>query len=48
VINGSIFALLGLFLAFIYNVSFARFDARRLLIVQEMNAIGTAYLRLDL
>jgi hypothetical protein len=30
------------------NGAYSRFDARRQLIVQEANAIGTAYLRLDL
>jgi hypothetical protein len=34
-------------LAFTFSGAAARFDARRQLIVEEANAIGTAYLRLD-
>ena len=47
-IIGALFALLGLLLAFTFSGAYSRFDARRQLIVQEANAIGTAYLRLDL
>lgn len=47
-ITGAVFALLGLLIAFTFSGAFARFDARRQLIVQEANAIGTAYLRVDL
>jgi hypothetical protein len=47
-ITGAIFALLGLLMAFTFNGAYSRLDARRQLIVQEANAIGTAYLRLDL
>jgi hypothetical protein len=45
---GSVFALLGLLVAFTFAGAGSRFDARRQLVVQEANAIGTAYLRLDL
>jgi hypothetical protein len=45
---GAVFALLGLLIAFTFSGAYSRFDARRQLIVQEANAIGTAYLRLDL
>jgi hypothetical protein len=45
---GALFALLGLLLAFTFSGAYARFDARRQIIVQEVNAIGTAWLRLDL
>jgi len=45
---GALFALLGLLLAFTFSGAYSRFDARRQIIVQEVNAIGTAYLRLDL
>lgn len=45
---GAVFALLGLLIAFTFSGAYGRFDARRHLIVQEANAIGTAYLRLDL
>jgi len=48
VTEGAIFALLGLMLAFSFSGAAARLDARRQLVVQEANAIGTAYLRLDL
>jgi hypothetical protein len=44
----AIFALFGLLVAFTFSAAFARLDARRALIVAEANAIGTAYLRLDL
>jgi hypothetical protein len=44
----AVFALLGLLIAFTFSGGLSRFDARRAQIVQEANAIGTAYLRLDL
>lgn len=47
-LEGAIFGLLGLLVAFTFSSAAARFDARRHLIVEEANAIGTAYLRLDL
>jgi len=47
-VEGAIFGLLGLLLAFTFSGAAARFDARRLKIVDEANALGTAYLRLDL
>ncbi len=47
-IKGAIFALLGLLMAFTLSGAAVRFDTRRQLIVEEANAIGTAYLRLDL
>jgi len=47
-IEAAIFGLLGLILAFTFSGAAARFDNRRHLIVEEANAIGTAYLRLDL
>jgi len=46
-VDGAVFALLGLLLAFTFSGAAARFDTRRQLIVEEANAIGTAYLRLD-
>lgn len=48
VVEGAVFALLGLLIAFTFSGAAARFDQRRALIVEEANAIGTAYLRLDL
>ncbi|HRF07009.1 DUF4239 domain-containing protein [Accumulibacter sp.] len=47
-LDGAVFALLGLLIAFTFSGAAARFDERRNLIVQEANDIGTAYLRLDL
>lgn len=47
-IETAIFALLGLLLGFAFAGATSRFEARRDLIVKEANAIGTAYLRLDL
>jgi len=47
-IEGGVFALYGLLLAFTFSGAPARLDARRHLIAEEANAIGTAYLRLDL
>ena len=48
VVEGAVFGLLGLLVAFTFSGAAARFDTRRQLIVEETNAIGTAYLRLDL
>jgi hypothetical protein len=47
-IEAAVFALLGLLIAFTFSGAVSRFDDRRHLIVEETNAIGTAYLRLDL
>lgn len=47
-VQTAITGLLGLLLAFTVTGSASRFDARRRLIVDETNAIGTAWLRLDL
>lgn len=48
VVEGAIFALLGLLIAFTFSGAATRFDERRSLIIDEVNAIGTAYLRVDL
>jgi len=48
VVDGAVFALLGLIVAFTFSGAGARFDVRRQLMGREANAIGTAYLRLDL
>jgi len=45
--EGAVFGLLGLLIAFTFSGAAQRFDARRTLIVAEANAIGTAWLRLD-
>jgi len=47
-VEGAVFALFGLLLAFTFSGAGARFDTRRLQIASEANAIGTAFLRLDL
>jgi len=46
--EGAVFGILGLFLAFTFSGATDRFDQRRHLIVDEANAIGTAWLRIDL
>ena len=48
VVEGAVFALLGLLIAFTFSSAASRFDERRQLIVEETNDIGTAYLRLNL
>ncbi len=47
-VDGAIFGLLGLLVAFTFGGAITRFDSRRQLVVEEANDIGTAYLRLDL
>jgi hypothetical protein len=47
-IDGAIFALFGLLLAFTFSGAATRFDNHRSLITEETNDINTAYLRLDL
>jgi hypothetical protein len=48
VVEGAVFGLLGLLLAFSFAGAASRFDIRRDLAVEEANDIGTAWLRLDL
>src|SRR5262249_2384337 len=45
---GASLALLGLLLGFTFSMAVTRFDARKQLILDESNALGTAYLRSDL
>lgn len=47
VVDGAVFAVLGLLIAFTFSGASTRFDHRRHLIVEETNHIGTAYLRID-
>jgi len=47
-VEGAVFALGGLLIAFTFSGAASRFDERRDLIVAETNAVGTAWLRLDL
>ena len=46
-VEGALFALLGLLIAFTFSSGVARFEERRELIVEEANEIGTSYLRID-
>lgn len=47
-VEGAIFGLLGLILAFSFSGALTRFDGRRHLVIEETNDIGTAWLRVDL
>jgi hypothetical protein len=47
-LEAAVFALMGLLIAFTFSGALDRFDKRRAQIVDEANAIGTAWLRLDL
>lgn len=47
-VEAAVFAMLGLLIAFQFSGAASRFEARRHLITAETNAIGTAYLRIDL
>ena len=47
-LEAAVFALLGLLIAFTFSGALSRFDVRRAQAVDEANAIGTAYLRIDL
>src|SRR5262245_49891522 len=44
----AVFALMGLLIAFTFSGALDRFDKRRAQVVDEANAIGTAWLRIDL
>jgi len=48
VAEGALFALLGLLVAFTFTGAYERFEARKVHIVEEANAIDTAYLRIKL
>ncbi len=47
-VEGAVFGLLGLIIAFTFSGAASRLESRRHLITSEANAIGTAYLRIDL
>lgn len=47
-IETAIFALFGLLIAFTFSGAAIRFQEKRMLVAEEANAIGTAYLRVDL
>jgi hypothetical protein len=46
-IEGAVFGLLGLLIAFTFSGAASRYDARRLMITEEASTINTAWLRLD-
>jgi hypothetical protein len=48
VTDAAVFGLMGLLIAFTFSGAASRFDARRQMIVEEANTMGTAYLRIDL
>jgi hypothetical protein len=47
-VEGAIFALFGLMIAFTFSGAASRFNEKRMLITEEVNSIETAYLRLHL
>lgn len=47
-LEGAVFGLMGLVMAFAFSGAASRFDARRQMVVQEANDVGTAWLRIDL
>lgn len=48
VAEGTVFALFGLLVAFSFSGAYTRFEERKIKIIDEVNAIKTAYLRIDL
>ena len=46
-VQGAVLGLLGLLLGFSFAMAVGRYDARRLLLIDEANAIGTTWLRAD-
>jgi hypothetical protein len=47
-LDGAVYGLMGLLVAFTFTGAASRFHERRDLVTQHVNAIGTAWLRLDL
>ena len=47
-VEGAVFALIGLLIAFTVSGALHRFDERRQLVIQEATAVSTAFDRLDL
>jgi len=47
-VEGAVFALFGLMVAFTFSGAASRFNEKRILIAEEVNCIETAYLRLHL
>ncbi len=48
VLEGGVFGLMGLLIALTFSVSSSRLETRRQMVVDEANAIGTAWLRIAL
>ena len=48
IVQTSLFAVLGLVLAFTYSASLNKYETRKAALVNEANAIGTAFYRADL
>jgi hypothetical protein len=46
--EAGVFGLMGLIIALTFSGAASRFDQRRMMIIDEANAIGTSYLRIDL
>lgn len=46
--EAAVYGLMGLLIAFAFSGAASRFEDRRHLVTEEANAIGTAYLRMDL
>ncbi len=47
-VEGAVFALFGLMIAFTFSGAASRFNEKRMLIAEEVNCVETAYLRLHL
>ncbi|MGB7730827.1 MAG: hypothetical protein WBL50_22560 [Candidatus Acidiferrum sp.] len=47
-VEGAVFALFGLMIAFTFSGAASRFNEKRMLIAEEVNCVETAYLRLQL
>jgi hypothetical protein len=47
-VEGALFALFGLMIAFTFSGAASRFNEKRMLIAEEVNCVETAYLRLQL
>jgi hypothetical protein len=48
VVEGAVFTLLALLVAFTFSGAYERFEIRKLHIIEEANAVNTAYKRIDL
>ena len=48
VVEGAVYGLLALLIGFTFSGAATRFENRRMLVAQVVNALGTAWLRVDL